>query len=221
MRRGFTLVELSIVLVIVGLLIGGILVGQSMVSTSRIVAVSAQVQQFDAGVMNFKTKYNYLPGDAPAFSGDGNWILNRHDGRSVNVFDCEIANFWIQLDPQNYNDIPICTSKGKRPVAKGSVRNVPLAKLGKEGSYFIASSVTTVSGDHYSTDLSNPINYYSILDPSNNQTTPASTYWEFINTSSINSAVKPAEAFALDKKLDDGYANSGLYTFRIHWRCNR
>src|SRR5476649_2583779 len=74
-HSGFTLVELSIVLVIIGLLIGGILVAQSMIGTSRIVAVAAQIQQFDAGVESFKAKYNALPGDAQQFGGNGDGLV--------------------------------------------------------------------------------------------------------------------------------------------------
>ena len=58
-KTGFTLVELAIVLIIIGLLIGGILVAQSMVSTSRIILTAAQIQQFDAGVITFKEKYKF------------------------------------------------------------------------------------------------------------------------------------------------------------------
>ena len=76
MKKGFTLVELSIVLVIIGLLIGGILVAQSMIGASKIVAVAAQIQQFDAGVMSFKTKYNALPSDAKGFGGDADGIID-------------------------------------------------------------------------------------------------------------------------------------------------
>ncbi|MEI9897868.1 MAG: prepilin-type N-terminal cleavage/methylation domain-containing protein [Chthoniobacter sp.] len=49
LESGFTLVEPSIVLVIIGLLIGGILVAQSMISTSKITATIQQLGQFDAG----------------------------------------------------------------------------------------------------------------------------------------------------------------------------
>ena len=75
MKKGFTLVELAIVLVIIGLLIGGILVAQSMVSTTRIHSQVTQLQQLDTAIQNFQTKYNSLPGDnkyfTPVANNDG------------------------------------------------------------------------------------------------------------------------------------------------------
>lgn len=63
--RGFTLIELSIVLVIIGFLVAGIVVGQSMIRQSQINSVTADVQRYKAAILQFKEKYNYLPGDLP------------------------------------------------------------------------------------------------------------------------------------------------------------
>ncbi|PIR34415.1 MAG: hypothetical protein COV36_00900 [Alphaproteobacteria bacterium CG11_big_fil_rev_8_21_14_0_20_44_7] len=65
MKKGFTLVELSIVLVIIGLLIGGILVVQSMIENANMKATIRQVQQVHILAQQFKDKTKYLPGDLP------------------------------------------------------------------------------------------------------------------------------------------------------------
>ncbi len=66
--RGFTLVELSIVLVIIGLLVAGILVAQSMTDTARAQRITLELQQYQIMVDNFGTKYNALPSDDAMFA---------------------------------------------------------------------------------------------------------------------------------------------------------
>jgi len=62
-QRGFTLVELSIVLVIIGLLAGGILGGQSLIRAAEMRTVSTDMQRFATAVNVFTDKYFSLPGD--------------------------------------------------------------------------------------------------------------------------------------------------------------
>lgn len=64
-RHGFTLIELSIVLVIIGLIVGGVLVGRDLIQSSEIRAQIKQIEEFKTAVNTFKTKYGYLPGDMP------------------------------------------------------------------------------------------------------------------------------------------------------------
>lgn len=63
MKQGFSLVELSIVLVILGLLTGGILSGQSLIRASELRALSTEYQRYITAVHSFRDRYFQLPGD--------------------------------------------------------------------------------------------------------------------------------------------------------------
>ena len=61
--RGFSLVELSIVLVILGLLVGGVLSGQSLIRAAELRSVTADYSRYVAAISSFRDKYFALPGD--------------------------------------------------------------------------------------------------------------------------------------------------------------
>lgn len=62
-QAGFTLVEIAIVMVIIGLLIGGILKGQAMIQNAKVKRVVKQADELRAAVMSFYDKYGVYPGD--------------------------------------------------------------------------------------------------------------------------------------------------------------
>lgn len=61
--KGFTLIEMSIVLVIIGLIIGGILKGQEVIESGRLKRTITGFEQIEAAVLTFSDKYGALPGD--------------------------------------------------------------------------------------------------------------------------------------------------------------
>lgn len=62
-NRGFTLVELSIILVIIALIVGGIVVGQSMIRSAKMQSVVSDVEAYKKAAITFRDKYRSLPGD--------------------------------------------------------------------------------------------------------------------------------------------------------------
>lgn len=65
----FTLVELSIVIVIIGLIVAGITAGKSLVRQAQLRSVITDIESFKSSINSFRLQYNYLPGDMPnAFS---------------------------------------------------------------------------------------------------------------------------------------------------------
>lgn len=63
MRKGFTLVELSIVLVIIGLIVAGVTMGRDLVRGFQMRDLLGQTEEYIAAINTFKLKFNALPGD--------------------------------------------------------------------------------------------------------------------------------------------------------------
>jgi prepilin-type N-terminal cleavage/methylation domain-containing protein len=82
-QKGFTLVEIAIVLVIIGLLLGGILKGQEMITQAKIKNVIADMTGVSAAMYGYQDRYRALPGDdnnagsrwATSASGTGDGII--------------------------------------------------------------------------------------------------------------------------------------------------
>ncbi len=64
-QKGFTLVEIAIVLVIIGLLLGGILKGQEMITQAKIKNVMADFSGISAAYHGYQDRYRAIPGDDP------------------------------------------------------------------------------------------------------------------------------------------------------------
>ncbi len=64
-QSGFTLVEIAIVLVIIGLLLGGVLKGQELIEQSKIKRVVNDFNNISAAVLTYQDRYRFLPGDDP------------------------------------------------------------------------------------------------------------------------------------------------------------
>ena len=63
-QGGFTLVEIAIVLVIIGLLLGGILKGQELINNAKVRSVADRQNSLKAAWFGFVDRYNFIPGDS-------------------------------------------------------------------------------------------------------------------------------------------------------------
>jgi prepilin-type N-terminal cleavage/methylation domain-containing protein len=64
-QSGFTLIEIAIVLVIIGLLLGGVLKGQELIEQSKIKRVVNDFENMTAAIYTYQDRYRFLPGDDP------------------------------------------------------------------------------------------------------------------------------------------------------------
>ena len=62
-QKGFTLIEIAIVLVIIGLLLGGVLKGQELIQNARVRNIIAQQDGIKAAFFGFQDRYRGIPGD--------------------------------------------------------------------------------------------------------------------------------------------------------------
>jgi len=212
MRNGFSLIELSIVLVILGLLTGGILSGQALIRAAELRAVSTEYSRYMTAIQTFRDKYFAIPGDmnnatkfwtamascpgdyttpstgAATCDGDGNGSL------SV----IERYRFWQHLANAgliegSYTGVPSTSSTANLTVGS----NVPRSRVGGGGVQIFKLSDTTPS-----TNLYNP--------------TDSRHTFIFLGAATLMvgtpaALLTPEEAWNVDTKMDDGTPGTGIF----------
>lgn len=95
--NGFTLVEIAIVLVIIGLILGGVFKGQALVDSARVRAISTEIDGIRTAMLAFQERYRSIPGDfskAP-LQIDNATVAGNGNGR-IDA-PAERAGVWQQL----------------------------------------------------------------------------------------------------------------------------
>lgn len=181
MRKGLTLIELSIVLVLIGLVIGGVFVGKDLISGAEFRAVISQVSAFNTAVVSFKTKFRALPGD---MSNATTFWSSTADGNNSQTIDASSGLGAIEeyYAWQHLNLAELISGS-----YTGVASSIPRAKIGT--GYFRLSYQTSVYGKE---------GHMFALSAMNSTSTLA------------DKPVFSAKAlYAFDNKMDDGLADSG------------
>lgn len=209
----FTLIEISVVLIIVALIAGGVLVGRNLVSASAVRSQITQIEKFNAAALTFRTKYNYLPGDVPdplassaglvargayAGQGDGNGVLEGNtssaNGGNLGSFNacCETALFWRDLSQEHLIDGSFTTATATSVNALVAHDKImPRSKLMDSlGNKKNVVSVWSYAGN----------NYFSIYASS-------LILAGMVGGGVVSTSVE--QASAIDAKMDDGFPQSG------------
>ena len=115
-QSGFTLVEISIVMIIIGLLIGGTFGGMRLIENMQINKTVQDIKAIESAAISFKDVYGRLPGDitnpstrlsncttAPCSTGgDGNRTIGTTSGWAAAITSAsENFTFWSHLQAAN------------------------------------------------------------------------------------------------------------------------
>ena len=111
-QSGFTLVEIAIVLVIIGLLLGGILKGQELINSAKVKNLANDFRVIPTYIYAYQDKFKSLPGDdaqaaahitcaAPCavVAGDGNGVINGQWKPAAGTD--ETQQFWVHVRVAN------------------------------------------------------------------------------------------------------------------------
>ena len=199
-QAGFTLVELAVVMIIIGLLIGGVLKGQELIANAQIASTVAQVKGIDAATSTFQDTYSSMPGDMlraqnrlPNCTGAGGCLNGNGDSRldgtaNVAAPAGERLQYWYHM---NLADL---VSGVTNPANLAFGEALPSANVG--GGFTVGFEQTgAVAG------LAGPNGrggHYLVLRASPNAVAGAA-----------NGAMTASKAARIDRKMDDGAPNSG------------
>lgn len=193
-QSGFTLVELSIVLVIIGLLVGGILVSQSLIDSVKVKRFISGVVQIDILYNEFVRKYKQYPGDSNAFSNPG----NNNKNYDFVLWCEECLNFYVHLS----EGVGLKSEEGADYVTMSGADN-------------IKSECPQLSLESFTDDPSNAclsvglgLNFHTGSYAGVIKTTPPNVayYYNSRSTGGLSSVI----AYEVDKKIDDGLPRSGF-----------
>jgi len=150
-QQGFTLVEIAIVLVIIGLLLGGILKGQEMITQAKIKNVVADFSGISAAYYGYQDRYRAIPGDD---SGASRWGLTppgtAGDGVVQGKYNSQTANeesrlWWEHLRRSGFvagtgQQQPLNAVVGMMGVQTGNAASPIAAALGGFSSLIMCSA---------------------------------------------------------------------------------
>lgn len=203
-NRGFTLVELGVALMVIGLLLGGLLAGREMLVNVRVSQSVKQIEGVRAALISFREQYSALPGDmvgaGTRLQGcSGNCATNGDDSGTIGTTGDLRGTYGLANDGENSNAWRHLRASGflsYTPVTAATATVIAKSPMPEGGLYF-AYADAAASGNYP------PVTgHYLIMQLVTGAVTSATP-------STGDPALPPFVARMLDGKLDDAAPYSG------------
>ena len=184
-QHGFTLVEIAIVLVIIGLLLGGILKGQELITSARVRNLITQIDGVKTAFYGFQDRYRALPGDFsqadtqipgenppnPTVDGNGNAIIEGANTPSSAVGGAtpnskEATLVWDHLSHSGFINGTYSYASGATPSSTNTPSNPwgALVDLEYDNLYTDAATATPPARHNYKTGNQIPVDILAEVD---------------------------------------------------------
>lgn len=216
-NSGFTLVEMAVVVIIIGLIVGGIMGGRVLLKNSELRGVIAEAEMYSGAVKLFKDKYLSLPGDMPNATniwgaahatpatcittvGVGTQTCNGDGNGAINATN-EVYRAWQQLRNAGLIEGDFNGVQGPGGAADHLPGvNCPDSKLKGGGFSIWYQGATTAAATNFF-----PY-YYNNIIMFGSKAAASYTHSPILSTE---------DAFSIDSKMDDGRpANGNVHTFK-------
>lgn len=130
--KGFTLVEIAIVLMIIGLLIGGILRGQELITSARVRNIIDQKSSIQTAYIGFLDRYRSRPGDLTAAQAAtiGNGVVGGWWGDGIIFIESDSAYAFSHLTATGFISCGVCTARDPVNDGVSTINNSPVNVFG-------------------------------------------------------------------------------------------
>lgn len=216
-KSAFSLIELSIVLIIIGLLIAGITGGASLIKSSELRSIMGEARGYAVSVNSFFTQYDQYPGDASVNVGNNSlatYAVGDRDNKIEFLNDAaspvtEGIDAWFDLKDIGAIDM-VLTALVHTTTTTGSLHSPVALTMG------LGAPGSKIKGAGWVFDFNTSSLQNVVVLTGNTDAYAATTAFTMVNgnvASGVGNASKEiitaGDALAIDSKIDDGKADTG------------